>query len=74
MWKEYFGEQARIIGIDLNPEAKRLEHEGFEIFIGSQSDKNFWSSFFNKVVQGGLLCFYIQFSFHLFLQLTPEYF
>ena len=49
MWKEYFGEQARIIGIDLNPDAKRLEHDGFEIFIGSQSDKNFWSSFFNKV-------------------------
>tara|TARA_A100001234_G_scaffold146253_1_gene128613 strand:- start:67 stop:909 length:843 start_codon:yes stop_codon:yes gene_type:complete len=49
MWKEYFGNDARIIGIDLNPDAKRLESEGFEIFIGNQTDPNFWSSFFEKV-------------------------
>ena len=49
MCKEYFGKEARIIGIDLNPDAKRLEHEGFEIFIGNQSDPNFWDSFFNQV-------------------------
>lgn len=29
MWRSYFGEQARIIGIDLNPEAKKWEKEGF---------------------------------------------
>lgn len=49
MWKEYFGNDARIIGIDLNPDAKRLESEGFEIFIGNQTDPNFWSPFFEKV-------------------------
>jgi len=49
MWKEYFGKNARIIGIDLNPDAKRLEKDGFEIFIGSQSDENFWDNFLSKV-------------------------
>jgi len=49
MWKEYFGKDARIIGIDLNPEAKKWEKHGFEIFIGSQSDPNFWNNFYNKV-------------------------
>lgn len=42
MWREFFGEQARIIGIDLNPNAKKWEKDGFEIFIGSQSDEAFW--------------------------------
>ena len=49
MWREYFGKKARIIGIDLNTKAKELEKHGFEIYIGSQSDKNFWKSFFNQV-------------------------
>jgi len=49
MWKEYFGKKARIIGIDLHPKAKELEKYGFEIYIGSQSDKNFWKGFFTKV-------------------------
>jgi hypothetical protein len=49
MWRKFFGNKARIIGIDVNPEAKRFEKDGFEIFIGSQSDPNFWSYFFKKV-------------------------
>ena len=49
MWREYFGPKARIIGIDLNPKALELEKQGFEIFIGSQSDKNFWKDFYSKV-------------------------
>ncbi|MBC7702518.1 MAG: class I SAM-dependent methyltransferase [Rhodoferax sp.] len=49
MWREYFGPQARIIGIDLNPIAKKWEADGFEIHIGSQSDLTFWDKFFNKI-------------------------
>jgi hypothetical protein len=49
MWREYLGPQARIIGIDLHPNAKSLEKDGFEIFIGSQSDKSFWKNFYSKV-------------------------
>jgi cephalosporin hydroxylase len=44
MWRDYFGPKARIIGIDLNPGARRWERDGFEIFIGSQSDPTFWQS------------------------------
>jgi len=49
MWREYFGKDARIIGIDLHPNAKELEKHGFEIYIGSQSDKNFWRNFYSQV-------------------------
>ena len=49
MWREYFGKDARIIGIDLHSGAKELEKYGFEIFIGSQSDKDFWKKFYSEV-------------------------
>jgi cephalosporin hydroxylase len=49
MWREFFGPQARIIGLDLNPGAKKWEAEGFEIFIGSQSDPEFWKSVMAQV-------------------------
>lgn len=46
MWRRYLGDRARIIGIDFNEQAKSLERDGFEIFIGSQSDPEFWRRFF----------------------------
>tara|TARA_B100000963_G_scaffold95951_1_gene82732 strand:- start:216 stop:1073 length:858 start_codon:yes stop_codon:yes gene_type:complete len=48
MWKKYFGKKAKIIGIDLNPRAKKLEKNGFKIYIGNQSDKKFWENFYKK--------------------------
>ena len=38
MWRDFFGEKARIIGVEINESAKVWEDYGFEIFIGSQSD------------------------------------
>lgn len=49
MWRNFFGPKARIIGVDLNPAAKKWESEGFEIFIGNQSDPDFWRDFVAKV-------------------------
>jgi len=49
IWKKYFGPNARIIGIDINPECKKFEKDNIEIFIGNQSSTNFWKSFFEKV-------------------------
>ena len=49
IWKNYFGKNSRIIGIDNNPECKKFENEKFEIYIGSQSDPIFWQNFYNKV-------------------------
>ena len=49
MWRNLFGKRARIIGIDLNPDVKRFEKYGFEIFIGDQSKEKFWNYFFKKI-------------------------
>jgi len=49
MWRDYFGNDARIIGVDFNPEAKKWEKDGFEIYIGDQSDFKFWENFYEKV-------------------------
>jgi hypothetical protein len=49
MWREFFGPGVRIIGIDFNPEAIKWREHGFDIFIGDQSDPNFWKRFFSEV-------------------------
>ena len=49
IWKKYFHEDSRIIGIDLNPECKKFEKKGVEIFIGNQSSETFWDDFYKKV-------------------------
>lgn len=49
MWRDFFGQDARIIGVDLNPDAIWLRDHGFEIHIGSQSDPSFWEDFFRNV-------------------------
>ena len=49
MWRDFFGPAARIIGIDLNPDAKKWEKDNFEIFVGSQSDEKFWDQLFSAV-------------------------
>ncbi len=49
MWRKWFGSKARIIGIDLNPEANRWKDHGFEIYIGDQGDPNFWMEILPKI-------------------------
>tara|TARA_B100000945_G_scaffold162380_1_gene130325 strand:- start:1379 stop:2191 length:813 start_codon:yes stop_codon:yes gene_type:complete len=51
IWRNYFSKESRIIGIDLNPECKRFEDKdnNIEVFIGNQSDENFWKEFYSKV-------------------------
>lgn len=44
MWKNWLGEKARIVGIDLNPEANKWKDHGFEIYVGDQGDPSFWKS------------------------------
>jgi cephalosporin hydroxylase len=41
MWRNYFGKEAKIYGIDIDPRCKELEEENIKILIGSQSDRNF---------------------------------
>ena len=48
MWKSFLHKNSTIIGIDLNPEAKKLEKDGFKIIIGDQSKAIFWKNFYKK--------------------------
>ncbi len=41
MWRDYFGENAEIFGLDINPECKEMEKEGFHICIGDQGNRDY---------------------------------
>lgn len=47
MWRNWLGPKARIIGINLNPEALKWNKYGFEIFIGDQGNSDFWIKTFD---------------------------
>jgi len=49
IWKNYFGPNSQIIGIDINPECKKFEKDNIKIFIGNQSSPKFWQNFFHQV-------------------------
>ena len=49
MWKNYFGEKAKIYGIDINPKCKAFEEENIEVLIGSQSDRKFLKEVLKKI-------------------------
>jgi len=49
MWKKFFGEGCRIIGIDANPEAIKHYKDGIEIYIFNQEDINEWDKFYRTV-------------------------
>jgi 23S rRNA U2552 (ribose-2'-O)-methylase RlmE/FtsJ len=38
MWSAYFGQGARIVGLDIDPACKEHQRDGIEVFIGSQDD------------------------------------
>ncbi len=41
LWRDYFGPQVQIVGIDINPNCKRFEEPGVRIEIGDQADRPF---------------------------------
>ncbi len=43
MWKDYFGKQAIIVGIDIEENCKAFEEENVHVCIGSQGDSDFLS-------------------------------
>lgn len=51
MWKHYFGESARIFGVDINPECKRFEEPRVEVHIGDQGDRAFLRSLMQRLPQ-----------------------
>jgi cephalosporin hydroxylase len=49
LWKKYFGDNAHIFAIDINPECEKLKEENITIFIGSQSDPVFVTDIIKKM-------------------------
>ncbi len=49
MWRHYFGDKARIVGVDIEEECSVYETDGVRIFIGDQADPEFWARFRKEV-------------------------
>jgi hypothetical protein len=41
MWRDYFGEDAVIFGVDIDPDCARFDGQGGQVRIGSQDDPDF---------------------------------
>jgi Methyltransferase domain len=41
MWRQYFGEGAGIVGVDVNPACRQLEEAQISVVIGDQADRRF---------------------------------
>ena len=48
MWKDYFGKDSKIIGVDVEERCKQFEDDQVSIEIGSQDDVEFWNKFKEK--------------------------
>jgi cephalosporin hydroxylase len=49
MWLDYFGSGCKVYGVDIQQACKAYERDSVEIFIGDQSDPEFWKDFVQKV-------------------------
>lgn len=51
MWKDYFGPNARIYGVDIQPACQAYADESVKVFIADQKDRSFWKRFKTDVPQ-----------------------
>jgi hypothetical protein len=49
MWRDYFGSEAHIYGVDIEAACKRYENGMIKVFIGDQADREFWGQFRKEV-------------------------
>ncbi len=49
MWKHYFGPQARVVGVDIDPACKKFEEPQIEIHIGDQANREFLRQLRQKI-------------------------
>jgi len=45
MWRHFLGDQAAIVGVDIEESCRVYARPGIEVVIGDQSDPNFWKQF-----------------------------
>jgi hypothetical protein len=50
LWKKYFGEEASIIGVDIDPRCKEFTEDGIDIEIGDQTDAEFLDRLISEYV------------------------
>lgn len=48
MWLNYFGADATIYGVDIEPDCKVYENDRIKVAIGNQGDRVFWRDFLAK--------------------------
>ena len=48
MWKKWLGNNASLVGIDMNSDSKNINLEGINIETGDQADPKFWATFFKR--------------------------
>jgi len=79
LWKNYFGDKATVVGIDLFPPKHQIDNEGIFIEVGDQSDPNFISYLLKKfgsfdivIDDGGHTNFLIKESFKLLFKHTNQ--
>ena len=49
MWREYFGPQSRIYGVDIEQGCAAYDGGSVQVFIGDQADRDFWRRFRSQV-------------------------
>jgi hypothetical protein len=49
MWRSWLGPDANVVGLDLNPEAKKWEEHGFDIYICDQGNPDALEEVFKQV-------------------------
>lgn len=49
MWRDHFGPQARLYGVDIEPACQAYATDGVKIHIGDQADRGFWQRFRTEV-------------------------
>lgn len=55
MWKHYFGPQAHIYGVDVDPACKQYEEDRVRVFTGSQAERSFLRSLRSEVPRVDIL-------------------
>src|SRR5208283_1434927 len=50
MWRRYFGDEAAIVGVDLDPRCREYVEDGIEVEIGNQADPQFWAQVVDRHV------------------------
>ena len=55
MWKEYFGADCHLYGVDVEGACKAYEDRQTRVFVGDQADRSFWQRFKREVPKVDIL-------------------